>query len=438
MTADTLSLPPHNLEAEQAVLGAILLDPSTLTVLAQSLRGQDFYSGRHQRIYESMHLIVDRGEALDNITLAAELDRVGYLAEIGGRGYLAELLTAVGSSANVRHHGTLTRQSKVLRDLRTLGMTLTRKVQEGQDSAPDIAGWAEQELYKAAHGQATEGFESVAKVMGRSVEYVNQASQHPSHLTGLPTGFDALDRLLSGWQLTDLIIVGARPSMGKTSLALNTSVAVAKAGHGVGIFSLEMSKQQLGLRLLSAESGIDSHVLRTGQLSQSAWMPLANAAGAIEALPLWVDDTADLNLTMLRAKARRLKAQHNIQLIVVDYLQLMQGGDGTENRQQEVSAISRGLKLMAKELGVAVIALSQLNRGLENRVEKRPQLSDLRESGSIEQDADVVCLLYREEVYTRETPDAGIAEVLVKKQRNGPIGDVRLGWVAHTASFGDL
>ena len=438
MTTDTLSLPPHNHEAEQAVLGAILLDPTALSVVAQSLQGQDFYSSRHQQIYEAMQRVVDRGDSLDNITLAADLEQAGYLDAIGGRGYLAELITAIGSSANVRHHGTLTKQAKILRDLRTLGMVLTRKVQDGQDTAQDIAGWAEQELFRVAHGQSTDGFESVAKVMSRSVEYVNQASLHPNHLTGLPTGFEALDLLLSGWQLTDLIIVGARPSMGKTSLALNTSVAVAKAGHGVGIFSLEMSKQQLGLRLLSAESGLDSHILRTGQLSQSAWMPLAHAAQRIEALPLWVDDTADLNLAMLRAKARRLKAQHNVQLIVVDYLQLMQGGDSSENRQQEVSAISRGLKLMAKELKVAVIALSQLNRGLENRTEKRPQLSDLRESGSIEQDADVVCLLYREEVYDRGTPDAGIAEVLVKKQRNGPIGDVRLGWVAHTASFGDL
>ena len=431
-------IPPHNLEAEQSILGAILLDPASLAIASEHVATADFYRQAHQHIFSAMQRLLDRGEALDLVTLAAELVTAGQLETVGGRGYLAELVGSVGSSANIRHHARLTKDTKVLREMRALGMLLTRKAMEGHELAQDVLGWAEQALFQVAHGQGTGGFESVAGIMTASVKYVEAASKNSSRIIGIPTGFEHLDHLLSGWQKTDLIIIGARPSMGKTSLALHTSVAAAKAGHGVGIFSIEMSKQQLGLRLLSAESGVDSHLLRTASFHKSDWFPLAQAAGVLEGLPMWIDDSGDLTLTMLRAKARRLKAQHHIDLIVVDYLQLMHGADGAESRQQEISSISRGLKLMAKELDIAVIALSQLNRSLESRDDKRPRLSDLRESGSIEQDADVVCFLYREQVYDRNTPDIGIAECLVKKQRNGPIGDVRLGWIEKTASFGDL
>ena len=431
-------IPPHNIEAEQSVLGAILLDPAALAVASEHVTTADFYRQAHQHIFSAMQRLLDREEALDLVTLAAELATAGQLETIGGRGYLAELAGSVGSSANIRHHAKLTKDAKVLREMRALGMVLTRKATEGREPAADVLGWAEQALFQVAHRSHTGGFESVASIMASSVQYIEVASRTASHITGIPTGFEPLDHLLSGWQKTDLIIIGARPSMGKTSLALNTAVAAAKAGHGVGIFSIEMSKQQLGLRLLSAESGVDGQALRTATFHRDDWFPLAKAASRLEALPLWIDDSGDLTLTMLRAKARRLKAQHNIQMIVVDYLQLMQGAEEAESRQQEISSISRGLKLMAKELDIAVIALSQLNRSLESRDDKRPRLSDLRESGSIEQDADVVCFLYREQVYDRNTPDIGIAECLVKKQRNGPIGDVRLGWIEKTVSFGDL
>lgn len=431
-------MPKYNHDAEQAILGAVLIDPAVFNLTVEYVTATDFYRSAHQKIFQAMHALVDQNEPIDTITLTATLEQRGELESIGGRGYLAELVSSVGSSSNVRHHCLLVRDIRKVRDLRHLGMELTRKTEEPLEVVSSLITWAEQSLFSLAHGDGGVGFQSILQIMIESVEYADKVSKNPAHIIGIPSGIQALDQLTSGWQSSDLVIIGARPSMGKTAFALNLMTYATKQGYGAGMFSLEMSKQQLGLRLLSSEAQVDSHAIKTGQLSQGSFGAIAKAAARLENLPMWIDDAGEQTISTIRAKARRLKAQHDIRMILVDYLQLMGGSGNEESRQQEVSGIARGLKLLAKELDVVVVALSQLNRGLENRMDKRPQLSDLRESGAIEQDADVVCFLYRDEVYTPDSPDRGIAEILVRKHRNGPIGDARVSWTEYTASFGNL
>lgn len=437
IAAEGLAVPPHNVELEQAVLGAMLLDATALAVAIERGEAQDFYRLAHQRIFEAMIHLADCHEAVDTLTVTEELRRRGQLDSVGGVAALAELVAAVPSAANIRSHLSELRQFRQRRDAIRLGTTLVLRAREGEPIGGAIEE-AEQDLFRLGHAGGVQRFEPVGHLLKDGLELIERLWKGGAGLTGLPSGFADLDRLTAGWQPGDLILIGARPSMGKTSFALACAATAAQQGWPVGIVSLEMSKAQLVLRLLSAEAGIDSHALRTGRLQKDEWWLLAEAAGRMEQWPLWIDDDGSLTLPQLRSKARRLKTEKGLALLIVDYLQLMRGPDGLESRQQEIAEISRGLKLLAKDLGIPVLALSQLSRAVELRTDKRPVLADLRESGSLEQDADVVLFLYRDEVYDPESEHKGKAELLLRKQRNGAIGEVWLAFLARLATFKSL
>lgn len=436
MTTDTPRIQPHDIEAEHAILGAVLLDPTALARAQEVLTAEDFYHSRHQRIFRAMTELAVRSEPVDLVTLGNVLEGSGDLERIGGRSVLAELVTVVASASNITHHCQIVLEHAKRRQLIKLAFNLGEGAYE-KAALDTLLADAQRELFRIGSGQDERGWCSAAELTRETADYLDRVHKRSSTLIGIPTGYAAFDSLLGGWQRSDLIIVAARPSMGKTSLALGSGLAAAQAGYHVGVLSLEMSRLQVGLRLHGMGAPLDVHALKTGSLSPEGWRLFASTGQQFESLPFWVDDSSLLTVEQLAAKARHLRATEGLDLLVVDYLQLLQLPDA-ETRQLGTAEASRKLKLLAKELDIPVLVLSQLSRACEQRKGKRPVLADLRDSGAIEQDADVVLLLYREEVYNPDTDEKEVTEILVRKHRNGPIGDRRLRFVDRFAKFEDL
>ena len=436
LTTDLPRLQPHDLEAEQAILGAVLLQSASLAKATEILMAKDFYDTRHQQIFQVMVDLAGSEGAIDLLTVSNRLEHQGQLKACGGRGAVADLLNVVASSANVAHHAQIVRDHAIRRRLIHLGATVSQRAYD-YASTDDLLQELEQGLSAVTSGQHTGSWCSASDLAHETVEYVDRASKRGTELVGIPTGFRTLNDLLGGWQRSDLIILAARPSMGKTSLALGSAVAAAEQGWKVGLVSLEMSRHQLGQRLHGMKGSLDIQALRTGRITQDGWWQLAHVAEHVGTLPLWVDDSAVMTVDQLCTKAKLLQARHGLDLLILDYLQLLHM-PSRESHQLAVAHASRRLKLLAKELNIPVLALSQLSRECEKREDKRPLLADLRDSGAIEQDADVVVLLYRHEVYVRDTEEKGVAEVLIRKHRNGPIGERALRFVERYARFEDL
>ncbi|MCP9464690.1 MAG: replicative DNA helicase [Nitrospira sp.] len=432
-------LPPQNLEAEQSVLGAILLDNAAMPKAMELITEEDFYRTAHRKVYRAMLDLAEEGEVIDLITLTERLGRMGELEAVGGAAYLAELVQVVSSAANIRYHCRIVRDKAVARQLLAASTEILTRGYEGTASVDELIDFAERSVFRIGQGKLERTFTPITHIIKESLDLVDQLSKRKEHVTGVPTGYYDLDDLTAGLQPSDLIVVAGRPSMGKTSLALGFAThAAIHAKAVVGIFSLEMSKPQIVLRMLSSEARVDSHALRTGKLQKEDWWRLAEAANRLEQAPIYIDDTGNLTVQQMRGKARRLKAEKGLDLLIVDYLQLMQGRADAESRQQEISDISRSLKSLAKELNVPVVALSQLSRAVESRKPPIPMLADLRESGAIEQDADVVMFIYREDVYDPDSERKGIADIIVSKHRNGPTGKRELFFHDRYAKFESL
>lgn len=439
-TAKAGHLPPQNVEAEQSVLGGMLIDNETVNRVVEVLRPEDFYRPAHQTIYEAILAQYQKNEPSDLITITNWLKKEGKLDEIGGPAYLAMLVDQVPATTNIGHYANIVYDKAVLRHVITGAGEI---IQKGYDSKGDVDQYldqAEKIIFEIAQRKVTKSFAHVKDIVKDSFKMIEQLYEKKEAVTGVPTGFEDFDKMTSGLQPADLVILAGRPSMGKTALALNMGgYAAIHAGFRVAIFSLEMSKEQLVQRLLCSEARVDSSRLRVGFLHESDWPKLTKAAGLLSEAPIYIDDAAAQTVLEMRAKCRRLQREKGLDLIIVDYLQLVRGNARyTESREREISDISRSLKALAKELHVPVVALSQLNRSVESRQDKRPQLSDLRESGALEQDADVISFVYRDEVYNKETPDKGVAEVIIGKQRNGPIGTVRLAFLNSYTRFENL
>jgi replicative DNA helicase len=431
--------PPQDLVAEQCVLGGMLLSKDAIADVVEVLRPGDFYRPAHQTIYDAVIDLYGRGEPADPVTIAAELTRTGALARVGGGGYLHTLIASVPTAANAGYYAEIVRERAILRRLVEAG---TRIVQLGYGAAGGMGGdvdRAQQAVYDVTERRTSDDYVRLDEVMQQAFDEIEAMGSKGSELYGVPTGFRELDELTNGWHPGQLIVIAGRPAMGKSTMGMDALRAAAiKHGQTSAVFSLEMSRSEITMRLLSAEARILLSHLRTGQMTDDDWNRLARKMGEIAEAPLFIDDSPNLSMMEIRAKARRLKQRHDLKLVVVDYLQLMSSPKRVENRQQEVAEMSRSLKLLAKELEVPVVAISQLNRGAEQRADKRPQMADLRESGAIEQDADLVILLHREDAYEKESPRAGEADLIVAKHRNGPTKDVVVLSQLHYSRFVDM
>jgi replicative DNA helicase len=428
---------PHSIEAERSVLGAILLENNALHQAQQLLGDDDFYRDDHRRIYRAMGQLSERSTVIDLVTVKEELERRGELQAAGGASYVSSLVDGVPKSANIEHYARIVKEKATLRGLISSAHQIISSAMTAEDETGDILDAAERSILRIAENRLRTGFVPLRLVADESLKVIERLSERRELVTGLATGIERFDELTSGLQRGDLVVVAGRPSMGKTALALNVAQHAAVKDHRkVGVFSLEMTKEQLFLRLLCAQAKVDAHRLRTGTLSKADWTKLTLAFAQLAEAPIFIDDTAALGILEMRAKARRLKLEKGLDLIVVDYLQLVRGRARYENRTQEISDISRSLKALAKELDVPLIAISQLSRAPETRGgDHRPQLSDLRESGAIEQDADLVAFIYREEVYRPDEENRGRATLIIGKQRNGPIGDVDLVFLKEFTRF---
>lgn len=427
---------PHNLEAERSVLGAILIQNEAYNLAVELVQPADFYRDAHRRIFDKIIALAERRVAVDFVTLKDELTRSGELEAVGGPAYVASLVDGVPRATNVEYYAKIVKEKAVLRKLIGAANSILLEAYEADQEAAEILDRAEHSIFEIAEGRIRTGFVSLYDIAQQSVETIQKAHEAKQLITGVETGFTDLDQLTSGFQRGDLIIIAARPSMGKTSLAMNIAQHVGtKTGKTVGVFSLEMSREQLFLRMLSSEAQIDGHALRTGFLRSDDWGRLTEALGVLGQAKVFIDDSPGIGVLEMRAKSRRLAAEHGLHLLVVDYIQLMQGRGRFDNRTQELGAISRALKGLAKELDVPVVVLSQLSRAPESRSDHRPQLSDLRESGALEQDADVVLLIYREDRYNPEAENDSVAEVIVAKQRNGPTDTVKLAFIKERTRF---
>jgi len=437
---------PHSQEAEKAVLGAILLDQRLFDQAAELLTAEDFYIEAHQKIFLSMARLSTRSEAIDTVTLREELMKEGKLETAGGTAYVASLVDGVPRLANVEQYAQIVKDKAHLRKLIDMTSRILERSFSGQEETADLLDDAERSIFEIGQERMNSGFVGLAEIIKNTWSHIQILEQKKELITGLATGFTELDELTSGFQPSDLIILAARPGMGKTSLALNIAQHVSiESSACVGIFSLEMAAEQLVMRLLCSEARVDSHKIRSGFISRDDWRKLGDAMKQLAEAKIFIDDTPGISILEMRSKGRRLKAEHGLDLVIVDYLQLMSGSTGSrmrpENRQQEISTISRSLKALAKELKIPVLAISQLSRAPEQRRgDHKPQLSDLRESGSIEQDADVVLFVYREDLYRKDESeeDTGIAEIIIGKQRNGPTGTIKLAFIDQWTKFENL
>lgn len=432
-----MKVPPQNLEAEQSALGAMLLDNDAIHRAIELVEPRDFYRESHRTIYESILHLYQRNEPADLVTVTSDLKTKGMLERVGGASYLSELVDAVATAANVASYCRIIREKAILRRLIEGASQIATGGYDNEVNIEEYVDRAEQLIFDVARDRTQQGFHPVKNIVKDSFKTIEQLYERKELVTGVASGFRDLDRLTAGFQKSDLVIVAGRPSMGKTAFALNAvENAAIESRKTCAVFSLEMSKEQLVQRMLCSHAEVDASKLRGGFLSESDWPKLTRAAGLLSEASIYIDDSPALSVLEIRAKARRLQRDQGVDLLVVDYLQLLRGTvRSAESREREISEISRGLKALAKELNVPVIAVSQLNRGVESRHDKRPQLSDLRESGSIEQDADVVIFIYRDEMYNQESPDQGKAEIIVGKQRNGPTGRISLSFRKQLTRF---
>ncbi|WP_145543247.1 replicative DNA helicase [Virgibacillus sp. SK37] len=432
--------PPHNMEAEQSVIGAVFLEPEAFSTASEKLVPEDFYRAAHQRIFAAMMKLADRGEPIDVITVTSYLNDAKQLDEVGGVVYLTQLAESVPTAANIEYYCKIVEEKALLRRLIRTATDIVTSSFEKEDDVADVLNDAEKGILEVSSRKNSGAFKSIKDVLIDVYDNIERLHQQNGDVTGIPTGFRDLDKITSGFQRNDLIIIAARPSVGKTAFALNVAQSVAvNTDENVAIFSLEMGADQLVQRMLCAEGNIDAQRLRNGQLEAEDWTKLTMAMGSLSNAGIYIDDSPGIRVSEIRSKCRRLKQEHGLGMILIDYLQLIQGsGNSGENRQQEVSEISRSLKGLARELDVPLIALSQLSRGVESRQDKRPMMSDLRESGSIEQDADIVGFLYRDDYYDKESEKQNIIEIILAKQRNGPVGTVELAFVKEYNKFVDL
>ena len=435
----SLNVQPHSNEAELAVLGSMLSSKEAVSKSIQWLKPEHFYKDTHNKIFSAMRILFDKTEPIDTLSVSEYLKKNNELELVGGIYFLTGLVEMVPTAAHVEKYAKIVVEKALLRNLIYLSHSIAKEAYDDSQDITDILETVEQSMFKITQSQLKGGFKQINPLIVDALDDLEEKRNKGGTVTGVPSGLLDLDDLTSGFQKGDLIIIAGRPGMGKTALALSIMRnAALEADEGIGMFSLEMGNQQLAMRLLCAEARVNMHFVRTGKLPSKLWKNLGIAAGEMEKAPIYLDDTPAITVRELRAKARRLVAEKRISMIVVDYLQLMQGPRGVENRQQEISVISRSLKALAKEIDVPVIALSQLSRAVEQRQDRKPQLSDLRESGAIEQDADVVIFLYRPWVYSQEDEDEGKAEIIVAKQRNGPTGKVDATFIKQYARFENL
>lgn len=431
-------LPPQNLEAEQSVLGAILLENDALLKALEVISTDDFYRESHRKIFNAMIELFDKNEGIDLVTVTDTLKRKNELDAVGGFAYLSNLVTMIPTAANVRYHSKIVKEKALVRSLLRSATDIAASIYESSLEADELVDYAEKMIFGISDKRTKASFSTLKEVIRSSFEMIEHLYDKKEAITGAPSGFADLDELTTGFQPCDLIVIGGRPSMGKTALSLNIAQHIAvDMREPVAIFSLEMSKEQLAMRLLCAEAMVDSNSVRKGFIRKEDWHKLTSAAGRLAEAPIFIDDSSSTTVLEMRAKARRLKMeQGGLSLVIVDYLQLMRNRGSFERREQEISEISRSLKALAKELKVPVVALSQLNRGVELRHDKRPSLADLRESGAIEQDADVIIFLYRDEIYNKDNPsNKGKAEIIIAKQRNGPTSTVKLTFLSNCTRF---
>jgi len=434
-------LPPQDIDAEASILSAILIDNETLFDVLEILQPDDFYRGAHQKIYSAITGLFTRNEPIDLVTLANILKERKDLETVGGASYLAQLVNEIPLAVNPEHHAKIVHEKASLRRLIHRANEITKRCFEDEGEVEAVLDFAENAVFEISENRIKQSFHPISSIINSNIDELEERQANKSLLTGVPTGYSRIDTLTSGLQSSDLIILAARPAMGKTAFALNIARnAAVDAGVPTAIFSLEMSKEQLSMRMLCAESRVDSAKIRGGFFGKEDWQRLTEAAGVLSQAPLYIDDSPDISAMDIRAKCRRLKMDKDLGLVIIDYLQLMRGRHGAERRDLEISEMSRSLKILAKELSLPVVALSQLNRKLEERADKRPMLSDLRESGALEQDADVVAFIYRDEVYNKEenNPNRNKAEIILAKQRSGPVGTAHLAFLSMYTRFEDL
>lgn len=430
---------PHSVEAEQSVIGSMIMDRDAIMTASEVITSEDFYQSQYGVLFDAMLELYNEGKPVDLVTLQERLREKDVPPEISSLEFVRDLLDAVPTSANVRHYATIVQEKSMLRKLIKVNEDIANTCYLAREKTEDILEETEKKIFDLLQYRSTGDFVPIKQVVLNALDKIEKASKNKGTVTGIPTGFIDLDYKTSGFQPSDLILIAARPSMGKTAFVLNVAQHMAfKEGKTVAIFSLEMSKEQLVNRLFSLESKVDSQALRTGNLTDEDWAKLIEGAAVVGKSNLIIDDTPGISIAELRSKCRKFKLEHDLGIIIIDYLQLMSGGKRSESRQQEISEISRSLKAVARELNVPVVALSQLSRAVEQRPDHRPMLSDLRESGAIEQDADVVMFLYRDDYYNKDTDKKNIAEVIIAKQRNGPIGTVELVWLPNYTKFANM
>ncbi len=430
---------PHSIEAEQSVIGSMIMDREAIVVASELITGEDFYNKQYGVLFETMVELNDSGSPVDLVTLQNRLKEKDVPPEVSSLEFVRELITAVPTSANIKYYANIVAEKSTLRKLIRLNEEIANTCYSGKESLEYILDDTEKRVFQLVQKRTTDNFVPVRQIVMNAIDKIEIAAKNKGSVTGIPTGFIDLDYRTAGMQPSDLILVAARPSMGKTAFELNLAQYMAfKKNLTVALFSLEMSKEQLVNRMFSLESNVDAQKLRTGQLNDQEWERLIESAGTIGKSRLIIDDTPGISIAELRSKCRKYKLEHDLSIIMIDYLQLMSGSGKSESRQQEISDISRSLKALARELNVPVVALSQLSRAVEQRPDHRPMLSDLRESGAIEQDADVVMFLYRDDYYNHDSPDKGVSEVIIAKQRNGPIGTVKLAWLPEYTKFANL
>ncbi|SPF68428.1 DNA helicase [Propionibacterium ruminifibrarum] len=432
-------VPPQDIDAEKSVLGAMLLSKDAIADVTEELRPDDFYRPNHEAIFNAIIELYGHGEPADAVTVAAQLERTGELERVGGRVYLIDLMQSVSIAANAGHYAQIVHDKATLRRLVEASMKISQLGYQGAGDVPDIVDAAQQAIYEVSDINTSDDYQSLKDLLEPTIDEMEAIQSHDDAMSGVPTGFAELDELTNGLHAGQMVIVAARPAVGKSTLALDLARSAAvKNGLTTVYFSLEMGKTELVMRLLSAEAGVPLNHIRNGKMSEDDWQQIVRKTGHVQEAPLFIDDSPNLTMMEIRSKARRLRQRNDLRLVIIDYLQLMSSGRKVESRQLEVSEFSRQIKLLAKELQIPVIALCQLNRGPEQRNDKKPMLSDLRESGSLEQDADVVILLHREDAYDRDSPRAGEADFIVAKHRNGPTATVTTAFQGHYSRFVDM